>query len=477
MDSSFSTSSPQTVFFHSFSDVSSYLDKLGLFRMKPGLGRIREMLLRLDLKRPPFTAVQVAGTNGKGSTCAMLESLARSHGLATGLHSSPHLVSVRERIRVNGRMLEEDRWTTLANDLMRAGGEELSYFEFVTCLAVLAFARADVDIAIMETGLGGLFDATSALDVDMLVFTPFDLDHQAILGPTLKDIAADKAGCIRPGKPVVSALQKSDALSEIRKSARAKNAPLEIITPGDPLPADIADGSLPVLLQGGYQTDNMRLALAAWRRLARDGLFSPRQVEHIRAARASGPDAEALALAKAWLPARMQNVPPLPPGKGKTPFPCSLGWPRMLLDSAHNPHGMAALGFALARMGIAPAAVIFACVADKDINLMLPHLRTLATGPIFVPPIKDNPRSLPPETLAARIGLNAAPAASMEDALAKACAHLAAYYPEVFRDAPCKSPLLVCGSLYLLGEFFSLRPDCLEPPPYAASAGSRALFS
>lgn len=449
--------------FSDFNAFSAYLDELGLFRMKPGLERMDEMLRRLGLKSPPFVLVQIVGTNGKGSTSAMLESLIRAHGLKTGLHSSPHLVSVRERIRVNGRMLEEADWTSLANKLMASGGKELSYFEFVTCLAVLAFAEAGVDAAIMETGLGGLFDATSALDADLLVFTPFALDHQAVLGETLREIAADKAGSIRNGKPALSAPQQPEALEEIVKSATMRQAPLEILSPSAPLPQAILDGSLPMRLQADYQLGNARLALAAWRLMLRKNLFSPLQRDKIDHSKASGEDPEARALAEAWLPGRLQSAPPLPAQSSSASFPCSLGWPHMLLDGAHNPHGMAALGLALAKRGIAPSAVIFACVADKDVKLMLPHLRSLATGPIFVPPIKDNPRSMPPEKLAALIGLNASPAASLEDALRQACAMLAERFPDVFAEAPCKSPLLVCGSLYLLGEFFALRGDCLEP--------------
>ena len=163
--------------------------------MRPGLDRMRAALDRLALRRPPCCVVQIVGTNGKGSTSTMLAALAQAHGLRVGLHTSPHFLSPRERVRLDGAMLPEERWLELANILMQRGGDDLSYFEFVTCLAVMAFAEAD--IAVMETGLGGSYDATTALEADLVVFTPIDLDHQSVLGPFLKDIAADKAGATR----------------------------------------------------------------------------------------------------------------------------------------------------------------------------------------------------------------------------------------------------------------------------------------
>jgi len=425
--------------FSSFIDCERYLDGLGLFRMKPGLERMRDMLGRLGLVRPPYTVVQIVGTNGKGSTATMLERLAREHGLRTGLHTSPHFVSVRERVRVNGAMLPIDVWTALANTLMRQGGEALSYFEFVTCLAVLAFAEARVKVAIMETGLGGSFDATTALEADLLVFTPFDLDHQAVLGATLREIAYDKAGAIRPGKPAISAPQRPEAWAELERRAREQGTQVREIS--------LEGSGFELSLRGEHQQGNARLALAAWRTL---NILT------------SNSEVEARALTSAWLPGRMQQLPAIPAGQNEF-SPCALGWPPLLLDGAHNSHSLAALGLSLAREGVAPLAVVFACLGDKDLETMLPHLRALATGLIVVPPI-DNPRAIPPVELAAKLGSNAVPADSLTGALEIAARHMAARMPEVF-DPACirvrQHPLLLCGSLYLLGEFYALRPDAL----------------
>jgi len=448
--------------FSFFVDCERYLDGLGMFHMKPGLERMRDMLGRLRLTRPPYAVAQIVGTNGKGSTATMLERLAREHGLRTGLHTSPHFVSVRERVRVNGAMLPEKTWVALANALMRQGGEALSYFEFVTCLCVLAFAEAQVDIAVMETGLGGSFDATTALEADLLVFTPFDLDHQAVLGRTLRKIARDKAGAIRPGIPAISAPQRPEARAELDRTARERGTVVWEISP------DCALEGVELGLRGEHQQGNARLALAAWRSIWGDtssGLLCSPGQDHKSPAPSSkaAPSlsdpkltgTEARALASAWLPGRMQYLPP------------ALGWPPLLLDGAHNSHSLAALGVSLARGGIAPLAVVFSCLGDKDLETMLPHLRAFATGLIVTPPIADNPRAMPPAELAARIGLNAIPADSLTSALEIAARHMADRMPEVFDPEYIRAaqhPLLLCGSLYLLGEFYALRPDALGAP-------------
>jgi dihydrofolate synthase/folylpolyglutamate synthase len=444
--------------FDDFAAFAAYLDKLGLFRMLPGQERMIRVLDALGLRRPPFALIQVVGTNGKGSTCAMLESLVLRHGLRVGLHSSPHFINVRERVRLNRAALPEERWTALADRLLEAGGSELSYFECVTCLAVLAFAEAGVDLAVMETGLGGRFDATTALEADLVAFTPIDLDHQAVLGNSLAAIAADKAGAVRPGKPVLSAPQKAEAARAIALAARERSAPLRVLGPEESatLPAGLAD--MPRRLPGQYQNGNYALALAVWHELLAGEALSVAAKKTV--ARHASATSEAEGLAGAWLPGRLQRIAPAP--ADASGFPCPAGWPHMLLDGGHNLHGLAALGHSLAEAGIAPGAVIFACLEDKRPERLVPHLRALAAGgPIFVPPIQNNPRAMDPAALATLIGLNAAPAASLQEALRTACGQLRERLPDVFSGADCRTPLLVCGSLYLLGECFALRPECL----------------
>lgn len=440
--------------FPTFAALAAHLDRLGLFRMRPGLERMEAVLARLDLKRPPFVVAQVAGTNGKGSTSVMLAELAAAHGVRAGLHISPHFVSVRERILINGAMLPEESWAGLGSRLMQRGGETLTYFEFVTCLAVMAFAEAGVDLAVMETGLGGAFDATTALEADIVLFTPIALDHQNVLGHSLEAIAADKAGAIRPGKPVLSGPQRPEALNRLERAALAAGANLRLADGVEALPRGVVTG-----MGGDHQTENARLALAGWRLLRRD-ILPP----GAGSGPASDPVREAEGLRRARLPGRLHFLPPR--GDAAGPFAaCPLGRPPMILDGAHNAHGLAALGAALARRDTAPAAVVFSCLADKDLDALLPLLRALSTGPVFVPPVAENPRALDPVSLAGRIGLNAVPAASFAEALGLAAVHMAERLPEAFRAADrekARNPLLVCGSLYLLGEFFRFFPECLH---------------
>jgi dihydrofolate synthase/folylpolyglutamate synthase len=171
---------------------------------------------------------------------------------------------------------------------------------------------------------------------------------------------------------------------------------------------------------------------------------------------------------------RLQPVPALTASEilalpefhpARTFLPSTLGWPPLLLDGAHNSHAFAALRGSLSQAGLVPASVIFACLEDKNPEEILPHLRALSPGPIFVPPIPDNPRAISPEILAGRIGPAAVPTASLEEALRRAAAHMAEGLPESFAGSRPDRPLLICGSLYLLGTFFALRPDCLEQPP------------
>lgn len=441
--------------FRSWPEFEARLNSLGLFRMKPGLERISAVLDAMKLKRPPFYTAQIAGTNGKGSTVSFMASIAREHGFKAGVHSSPHFVSVRERVRIfrpgsslAGDLLPENAWLEAANAVMANGGEELSYFELVTAVALKLMQMEKVDIALMETGLGGLFDATTALEADLVVFVPFALDHMNVLGPTLADISRDKAGAVRYGKPALSAVQKPEAAEALKHEAQSKNAALEFVRP-EALPEEFLDGRAALGLKGGHQAQNAALALAAWRK---SGLGKDLP-ETLRA------KAERDGLARAFLPGRMQFIQPLPDGAATHPA--------MLLDGGHNPHGLAALGHSLARLGISPAAVIFTCMEDKEPEALVPHLRALSTGPVFVPGMGEHPRAMKPEALAKVIGLSAEPCRDLPEALKKATALVRERLPECMelKAEECSHPVLICGSLYLLGEFFALYPRYLAEPP------------
>ena len=410
--------------FSSCTQVLSHLDNLGLFHMDLTLGRMRNALCKLSLQRLPYTAIQVVGTNGKGSTSTFLASLSRAHGLRTGLYTSPHFVSPRERILYNGAMLSEARWAKLATAVY-AAEPTLTYFEFLTVLAALAFAEAKVDLAVVEAGLGGRWDATTALSAEILCLTPVSKDHEQVLGSTLRAIADDKSDAIRPGMTVIHAPQQAEVLEVLCAKAEKHRARLLAAESRTALPAESGLG-----LRGPHQRQNAQLALTAWR------VFCE------MTGRASHSHSEAQGLAQAFLPGRLQH--------------CVLeDGTVLLLDGAHNPHGLEALRLALQRENIQPSAIIFSCLADKDREHMLPYVRELAKDvPLWIPTIAHNARAAAGETLAPCLGPHARAVPALTDALCAAT--------QGGRHGP--GPVLVCGSLYLLGELFTLYPHLLHSP-------------
>lgn len=424
-----------------YADVLAHLDGLGLFHMDMGLGRMEGALRALGVSRLPCPVVQVVGTNGKGSTASFLQSLGMAHGFRTGLFTSPHFLSPAERIRMDRRNLPEAAWPDLAQRAV-AAEPGLTYFELLTIMAALAFQDAEPDLLIFEAGLGGRHDATTALPADLVCFAPIDLDHQAVLGPDIATIAADKADALRPGMfAAVSAPQPDEALDTLRRRALGLGLPLytadsgpdsgEILPPLALLPDDAELG-----LAGPHQRVNAQTALLAWTLLCRRQGWRTDERTIRRG------------LAEAFIPGRLHKVP----ARG--------GFPPFLLDGAHNPHGMSALARALPGLPApdnAPCAVIFSCLADKHPEEMAPLVRGLAPGrPLLIPTIGHNERAMPGDELARLLGPDARPVPDLAAAL-ELLSHLTAKSPE-------SAPILVCGSLYLLTEFFNLFPDALSGP-------------
>src|SRR5215510_16544396 len=217
-----------------YKQALAWLYGLQRFGIKLGLENIRRLIdkccSRACVERPALAAasattpkiIHVAGTNGKGSVCAMIDSICRAQGHRTGLFISPHLVTFRERIRVNGEMISEDAVAdglTMIRDLIADWDPHPTFFEVTTALALKHFGDSKVDVAILETGLGGRLDATNAVQSNVSVITPIALDHQKWLGHTLAEIAGGKAGIIKPGVPVVSAHQHPQPQELIRARA------------------------------------------------------------------------------------------------------------------------------------------------------------------------------------------------------------------------------------------------------------------
>lgn len=429
---------PKTMMpFRSFPDVRRHLDALGMFHMDLGLDRMRRVLRALDLHRAPFVTVQVLGTNGKGSTSAFLAALCAAHGCRAGLYTSPHFVSPEERIRINGKPVPGSAWPAAANRVMAAAdGEGLTYFEVLTVLSLLLFREAGVEVAILEAGLGGRHDATTAVAADLVCFTPIAMDHAAVLGPTLGHIARDKSAAIRNVAPVLTAPQFPAAAQAL--AAAAMNAGAELVA-APPLAAEW----LPRLGLGGeHQLVNAGLAVGAWQKLA-----------PLLGKTADDAGAQARGLNDAFLPGRLQVAPR------------TTEHPALVLDGAHNPHGMQALLRAMGKFR-PPAAMVFSCLGDKDWRTSAAMLRRrYPESPVLVPAL-DNPRAADPKEVTAFLSaIPGAPATPLTGPDAPAQALSAAGGSA--RNTT--GVTLVTGSLYLLAEIFARFPDLLDPsfPPAA----------
>src|SRR5437867_2654930 len=255
-----------------YKEALSWLYSLQRFGIKLGLENIRRLLAALsrsggfqaavgDLEIAlPWKVVHIAGTNGKGSVCAMIDSICRAHGYRIGLFTSPHLVTFRERIRVNGEMVSEnavaDGLTTIRN-LVTDWDPHPTFFEVTTALALKCFSEANIAVAILETGIGGRLDATNAIQSDVSVITQIDFDHEEWLGNTVAEIASEKAGIIKPGIPLVCASQRPEAEKVIRTRAAECEAPLQFVTG--------SYDDLRIALPGDHQKQNAAVAIATVR--------------------------------------------------------------------------------------------------------------------------------------------------------------------------------------------------------------------
>ena len=328
-----------------------------------GLDRVRLALERLGCPERRFRAVQIAGTNGKGSTAAFLESILRAAGLRTGLFTSPHLCRFSERIRIDGREVEGERLGQF--DLtVAATGVPLTYFEISAVLAFLAFAESKVDLAVLETGLGGRLDATTASHPLACAITSIALDHQDLLGHTIREIAQEKACIARPGVPLFLGPLSSEALAEVERVARETGSPLRQFG------VDFAAPDFPLALAGAHQASNAALAVA----LAHEVAFSAGLVLQ--------PATVKRGLADTRWPGRLERVAS-----------------DVLLDCAHNTEGAAALAAALP-----PASrrtLVVSIVQGKDAEAMLaalcPHFDSVVVTR------SPSARSLSPEALAALV--------------------------------------------------------------------------
>ena len=408
--------------------------------MRPGLERIQTLLAALGHPEERCRIVQISGTNGKGSVAAMLAAVLRAAGRRVGLYTSPHLVSVRERIRVDGVPIREDGLV----DGMEALGTlvarlDASVFEATTALALDHFAREGVDDAVLEVGLGGRLDATTVGVPAVTVLTRIDLDHEAVLGPTLGAIAEEKAAIIRAGV-ALGAAQAPEATAILERRARTAGVPL--LLEGRELQVSLTrrglDGQWIECAGPGFAFRDLHLGML--------GSFQPANaLLAVTAARALGVDETAIraGLDRARWPGRFQLL--RRPG----------GW--LVLDGAHNPAGAAALATSLREVfGAAPVTLVLALARDKDARAILAALSPIARRLILTR--SSSARSADPaalRTLVASPGPRVEIAASAAEALALA------------GREPVTPILCVAGSLFLVGDVLRRasggdKPCCLE---------------
>lgn len=400
-----------------YHDAIQFLYGLRLFGAKFGLENTFKLAALAGHPHERLRFIHVAGTNGKGSTCAMLESLYRETGLRVGLFTSPHLVNFSERIQVNRQPISEADVIRLVGDL-RLLLEEFpaeahpTFFEVVVLMALRYFTERNCDLVIWETGLGGRLDATNIVTPLVSVITNVQFDHERWLGHTISSIAAEKAGIIKPGVPVVTGANDPEAVAVIQETARRMQSPLTIVTPDHTRHAPLDGIELPLL--GWHQRLNAAVALATVQAL-QDSL--PVTEVAIRAG-----------LKRVQWPGRLQLVT-RPNGN------------KLLLDCAHNPAGAATLRAALEEHfpDLRPVLVL-GIFEDKDWHLMC-DLLAPGTDRILCVPLNSE-RTLPVEILVAACW-KANPAAEIE-----ACGTLA----EALQRLAIAPFVVVAGSLFLVGE-------------------------
>ncbi len=405
------------------------------------------LLVALDNPQQRWPAIHIAGTKGKGSVAAMMEAALREAGYATGLYTSPHLVTVRERVRIDGQKISPAGLIDAAEKLRRAVAEleandlrRPTFFEVYTALAFRAFADAQVDIAIVEAGLGGRLDATNVITPSVTVITSIDLDHTHILGTTVQEIAAEKAGIIKPTIPVVIARQAPEVYDVLAERAAQVDAPLsaapDIAEFGQVSPVPVPEASddfepptekfvlatdtgpleVQCALAGCHQADNAATAYAVLKTLADYGFaVSSRQFQ--------------TALAQLQWPARFQVA-------GARPW--------LIIDCAHNPASARALISALRRhLEYDGLTLVVGISADKDVKQILSILCPAADQVIVTQ--ADNPRALAAEHLAAVVRQQFAGPISVAPAVSEAVELAGEVTTE--REAIC-----ITGSFFVAGE-------------------------
>lgn len=402
-----------------------YLYGLQLFGIKLGLENMHALNARLPRLREPLRCVHVAGTNGKGSVSVMLAEMLRHSGLRVGLYTSPHLHCFTERIRVNGEPISRNEAVSLAATVREAAGDmPVTFFEATTAMALLAFREHRVDIAVVETGLGGRLDATNIVEPQLCLITPVSLDHCEHLGSRLADIAAEKAGIIKAGIPVVVGKQDPEAAMVILATAAGLDAEVQMAGrdfswQGNHADLSFASGheqlhGLSCALAGAHQLDNLAQAVAGAMQLRKQGVAI--SDEAIRSACRS----------VSW------------PGR--------LEWQgnprRVLLDVSHNLAGITCLADYLAAQKVSGIHLVTGMSGQRNpAEALMPLVKF--TAAVYAVPVSCG-QTVPPAQIVAWAAAQGVPV--------KEYARAVDGFAAALENAGSRSAVVVCGSLYLVAE-------------------------
>jgi dihydrofolate synthase / folylpolyglutamate synthase len=363
-------------------------------RVAPSLGRIRALTELLGDPQRAYPVIHLTGTNGKGSTAAMIESLLRADGLRTGRFTSPHVMSVTERITIDGQPISDERFDDLWREIepyvalvdqQEIDGVHMTFFEIITAMAYAAFADAPVDVAVVEVGMGGAWDATNVADADVAVVTPIDLDHTHLLGRTIREITREKAGIIKPGAHAILAGQSVEAAeillarcTEVGALPQREGVDFGVIDrklaiSGQLIRLSAADGPVDDIflpLYGAHQAANAGQALAA--------------VEAFLGLKALNPDVVREGFAQVHFPGRLELV-------RRTPA--------VVLDAAHNPHGARAAAAAITEaFAFAPLIGVVAVMGDKDARGILEVFEEIMNQ-VVITQVASTSRGMPADVL------------------------------------------------------------------------------
>ena len=403
-----------------YAEAGAWLYGAQLRGIKLGLGNTRDLLDRLGVDLGPRRFIHVAGTNGKGSVCALIDSICRAEGIHSGLFTSPHLLTFRERIRIDGEKIEESETAaglTGIREIAAQGGVQPTFFEITTALALEYFQRKNVDVVVLETGLGGRFDATNVVTPAVSVLTSIDLDHEAWLGSSVAAIAGEKAGIIKPGVPAVSVPQREEVAEVLSEAARKAGSELRFIN----APIKNAVPGLP----GSHQKWNAALAIAALE--AASTAVSARSIEK--------------GISEVVWPGRFQIIDR-----------------RYILDGAHNKAAAERLALTWKEIyGDARATVILGVLKDKDARAICAELLPIADA-FIASPVRSSRSSTAQEMVEAIRAVNPATPCQLAENLSAAL--------EIAKRRVRR--ILITGSLFLVGEAIAVLEGSPAAPEFTS---------